>query len=679
MSTELKRLIVTGDQALDRFLYVEGIKDEPPNLRDAWIGANRFWTELLKGRAGSVIECLVALGYDAIDPFDQPDEIAESVYILTRQGTPDERKWRIGQAIVVGESDVPCCQIEPLSKDQYPSSIPAIFVDFNQGCLKENAERILGFMEGRRYIIRTPDPRKHAWAALRKRGLQPGIWFSPLQDMFDGALSFAGNWEHIQERLLRYLRADPTLWSDGAWLHHLVIQIHSDGALVLGPGQDDQDGTLFIFAGDQPGSFSRKGYGAVIGGGTVFLASLAKALYDPDCLLDSTQQGLSLLRRITEQGYIGPDSGVGAWKLQGKTNLPIDFSDKSGKEKIIKYTRKAPEADWDAIRRVVCGDDNDMKSVTVLNMGNLTTSSPDYAQTLLRFESRLKNHVSSGKGILSFTIFGGPGSGKSFVAEELAKAVNPKGDLFQIQIYNISQFGDPSRLLDAFDNIQTIGLQGKIPFVLWDEFDSSYQGAQGGWLPYFLMPMQDAKFFDGSHERALGKCIFVFIGGTFNGENDFREWALNSREGKYLKGIDFHSRLDSCLNVPSVDIGKNDVSGWRTASPTKMVRALMIRTFLKKQKKVKAIDRDLLTYLIHVPLQHGVRSLQRIILASELDRTPVFERYHLPPIDVLQLHVKGLDIDTVDPVSEFVDKLEGYDVSAEPEPIELKWKNKNWG
>ena len=80
------------------------------------------------------------------------------------------------------------------------------------------------------------------------------------------------------------------------------------------------------------------------------------------------------------------------------------------------------------------------------------------------------------------------------MAEELAKAENPNGDLFQIQIYNISQFGDPSRLLDAFDNIQTIGLQGKIPFVLWDEFDTSYQGAQGGWLPYFLMPMQDEIF-----------------------------------------------------------------------------------------------------------------------------------------------------------------------------------------
>ena len=57
--------------------------------------------------------------------FDYADEIAESVYILTRQGAPDERKWRIGQAIVVGESDVPCLKLNSRFKDQYPSSIPA--------------------------------------------------------------------------------------------------------------------------------------------------------------------------------------------------------------------------------------------------------------------------------------------------------------------------------------------------------------------------------------------------------------------------------------------------------------------------------------------------------------------------------------------------------------------------
>ena len=60
--------------------------------------------------------------------------------------------------------------------------------------------------------------------------------------------------------------------------------------------------------------------------------------------------------------------GNGSGNYRVKQNPPIDFSNKSGKEKIIKYTRKAPQADWDAIGIVVCGDDNDMKSVTVLNI-----------------------------------------------------------------------------------------------------------------------------------------------------------------------------------------------------------------------------------------------------------------------------------------------------------------------
>lgn len=674
MSQEKRKLIVTGDHALDRFIYVEGIRDEPPNLREAWVGANRFWTEVLKGGAGSVIECLKAIGFDAKDPFDMPETVAESVYILTRQGAAEDRKWRIGQAIVAGERKLPCCDMKPLAQDQYPSTIPAIFVDFNQGCLKENKDEILGFFEGRNYMVRTHDPRKLEWAKLREQGLHDGIWFSPLQDMFEGALSFAGNWESVHERLLRYLQADPTLWANGEWKQRIVIQIHSDGVLCLGPGKGEESGNLLVFAGDQPGSFSRKGHGAVIGGGTVFLAALAEALYDPEILTECVEKGLFLLRQITEEGYVGPPAGIADWRLASATNLPIDLVEIPFKDKIWEYHQRPTQPDWNAIEKVVCGEEADLKSVTVLNMGNLATCCPNYAQTLLRFESRLKNHVSSGKGILSFTIFGGPGSGKSFVAEELAKAVDPRGEVFYNQTFNISQFGDPSRLVDALQSIQTIGLQGKIPFVMWDEFDTTHKGAQGGWLPYFLMPMQDAKFFDGTHERALGKCIFVFIGGTFSGEDEFKEWALNSKEGKYLKGIDFHSRLDSSLTVPSVDLSDSPGELWRGDSPAKLVRALMIRTFLKKQKKVKAINQDLLTYLIHAPLQHGVRSLQRIITASELGRTPVFERYHLPPIDVLQLHVKGLNSNSIDPVRDFVENLVGYDISQEAPPLLLKWK-----
>lgn len=149
------------------------------------------------------------------------------------------------------------------------------------------------------------------------------------------------------------------------------------------------------------------------------------------------------------------------------------------------------------------------------SLGSLNISSPDYARTLLRLASRPETHVRQGTGILSFTIFGGPGSGKSFVAEQLTSVVDPTGRTLEQLELNISHLGDPVRLLNALQQVQTISLRGKIPFVLWDEFDTSLQGNQAGWLPYFLMPMQDTKFLDGVTEQNLGKSIFVFIGGTF--------------------------------------------------------------------------------------------------------------------------------------------------------------------
>jgi hypothetical protein len=673
MADENRKILVTGDHGIDRFIYVEGLQEGPPNLREAWVGASRFWTEELKGGAGSVIECLKALGYNALDPYDLPPELAESIYILTRQGDAEKRKWRTALAIVAGEREIHCAKMNSMAADDLPPEVPAIFTDFNQGCLSCNKEEVYGLLRGRRYLVRTHDPRKTEWVEMREKGMQRGIWFSPVQDMFEGALHFAGNWEAMHERLLRYLKADPTLWKQDQWSHHIIIQISFDGILILSPGEENVEGQLLIFAGDQPGSFSRNGYGAVIGGGVAFVAALVPALYDWELLTKGAKEGLARLRMLAEEGYEGPPVGSSDWKLGSSTNLPIHSVDGSIQDGILAYQRRPPEAIWEAVVKMVCGTQGELRSTTVLNMGNLATCCPNYAHTLLRLESRLRNHVKSGKGIISFTIFGGPGSGKSFVAEQLALAVDPTGEVFQQQTFNLSQFSDPARLLDALQQIQTIGLQGKIPFVLWDEFDTMYQGAQGGWSPYFLMPMQDAKFFDGITDRSLGKCVFVFVGGTFNDENDFRKWALESPEGKRLKGVDFHSRLDSSLTMPSVDLGVPPAQAWQSTDPAKLIRAVMIRSFLKKQKKIRFISCEVLAYLVHVPLEHGVRSLQRIILASEIARTPVFERYHLPPADVLQLHVKGLKSGTADPVSDFVQGLDGYDIPEGAPPLELKW------
>jgi len=676
MPNEEPRIIVTGDHARDRFIYVEGTQDKLPNLREAWVDADRFWIVELPGSSGSLIEYLKTSGVNAYDPFQTKEETPESIFILTRQGKEKNRRWRIAQAMTAGERQYQSCRVVPGIQGISPNTPPAVLMDFNQGWLNINQGVIARFLKERPYIVRTHDPRKPAWVEVRKEGTHCGIWFSPIQDMAEGGLWFAGNWEDMRKRVVKYLQADKTLWSNGQWLHHIVIQISYDGALVLGPGTDTE-GELLIFAGDLPESFSRKGYGAVVAGGIVFTASLVQALLtktplNSNIVLQRAREGLARTRIVVEDGYIGPNVGVTDWKLSKPTNLPVSSLEHPKTDVIVTYPLKPPEADWQAACDIVCGDDDTLRH-RAFSLGSLIISSPDYARTLLRLASRLETHVRQGAGILSFTIFGGPGSGKSFVAEQLAGVVDHTGKILEQLQFNISQLGDPVRLVSALQQVQTISLRGKIPFVLWDEFDTSLQGNQAGWLPYFLMPMQDAKFLDGITERDLGKSIFVFIGGTFKDESDFKRWALDTSEGKRLKGPDFHSRLDSYLTVPSVDLTVSLEEAFIKPDSAKLNRAIIIRSLLRKQEKIRSIAQDVLAYLLHVPLVHGARSLQRIISASDLRRASIFQAFHIPPVDVLQLHVKEPITKSEDPVLEFLKKIGGEGLAQEP-PLPLKWK-----
>jgi ABC-type dipeptide/oligopeptide/nickel transport system ATPase component len=99
--------------------------------------------------------------------------------------------------------------------------------------------------------------------------------------------------------------------------------------------------------------------------------------------------------------------------------------------------------------------------------------------------------------IYSCAIFGEPGSGKSYITEELIKVLRKKTGkkISEPIIYNLTQFNDQKNLIDAFKEIKE--LKGEIAFVIWDEFDTYYNNNKCGWLPSFLMPMQDSKFFDG--------------------------------------------------------------------------------------------------------------------------------------------------------------------------------------
>jgi hypothetical protein len=91
---------------------------------------------------------------------------------------------------------------------------------------------------------------------------------------------------------------------------------------------------------------------------------------------------------------------------------------------------------------------------------------------------------------------------------------------FPVSTCNLSQLLDYSNLLVIFQTVRDANLQGQIPIILFDEFDTTLNG-ELGWLKFFLAPMQDGKFNDHGYTRSIGQTVFIFIGGTAHTYNEF--------------------------------------------------------------------------------------------------------------------------------------------------------------
>jgi len=236
---------------------------------------------------------------------------------------------------------------------------------------------------------------------------------------------------------------------------------------------------------------------------------------------------------------------------------------------------------------------------------------------------------------LSIAVFGFPSSGKSFGVTEVAESVAP-GQVVRLD-FNVSQFRSPSDLINVFHKARDIALEGKIPLVFFDEFDSPFEGKLG-WLKYFLAPMQDGTFRDGESVHPIGKSIFVFAGGinntfeAFSGDDlkeSEKEHAI--QEFKNAKGPDFISRLRGYVNI----LGPNPVSSDDTVFIIR--RAMLLRSLLERKAKQlfdsnnhARIDEGVLRALIKVPAySHGARSIEAIIDMSMLNGRTCWEQAFL--------------------------------------------------
>ncbi|KAH7247093.1 hypothetical protein B0J15DRAFT_564058 [Fusarium solani] len=318
-----------------------------------------------------------------------------------------------------------------------------------------------------------------------------------------------------------------------------------------------------------------------------------------------------------------------------------------------------------------------------------------YRSTTAVIHEYLNNKV---KKPLSIAVFGQPGAGKSFGVKEVIKALlNHDKDWEPIEA-NLSQFLQYSDLVRVFDKVRDTALKGETPVVLFDEFDSGFDGKDLGWLKYFLAPMQDGEFLDSGFVRPLGRAIFIFIGGTSStfsefkygtevapaeleaakkeardkvaaekaavvkatvsgreaekeavktatdarkaAEKNVRELAARmlTNDDKKAKKPDFVSRLSAHINVKGPN--KSDEGDVMFVMRRAMLLQGQLRKHFKADPKDIHVDETVLNALLkHTEFPNGTRSIELILQSSRLSGGRRFESSDLPSDEQLSMHV----------------------------------------
>jgi hypothetical protein len=317
------------------------------------------------------------------------------------------------------------------------------------------------------------------------------------------------------------------------------------------------------------------------------------------------------------------------------------------------------------------GTEKALSSVPIASYGAFLTADREEIERINGIKKLIVTYLQNpqDRKPLSIAVFGPPGSGKSFSIKQLAAELG--FDKKSIQTFNLSEFKKDSQELQvAFQKVRDASIQGNVPLIFWDEFDSNNLD----WLKEFLAPMQDAEFRAGSIVHPLGKAIFVFAGGVFSSFEEFEEKTriekneitnnvtkeLDKKDRSYKVGMqqtenispnpyagkkaqDFISRLRGYVNIK----GPNPQESGEQNSEYLIRRAIILRSTLQRNYSnllgkdgQMSISAPVVQAFLRVnKFKHGARSLESIVNMSDIVSASFFGEATLPPDHLLNIHV----------------------------------------
>ena len=493
------------------------------------------------------------------------------------------------------------------------------------------------------------------------------------------AISHGLSWERFGSDVVHFFTYTNHFTRFKSFKGWIVIKAGLEGAVILPPDfrtdkQPEGKSPILIYnpvKGEDDGYDEYREKGKMTGYFSVFTAAIGKCLnssesFSDECLIQAVKTGLFASNKLLEYGFLVDVHCSSAKYPIRKISEEIIKNDVGNFQKIdipqihenysihkriwtIIETFKLKEIVGKAVDLVKFDDKDSNVPIPCAKFGKFITYDPFEIENFRTVKRLVREYLDAGvlDRPLSVGVFGKPGSGKSFGVKEVVSSLLP-GET-QVKTFNLSEFQTVDELSRAFHIVHDLTRDGTFPLIFFDEFDCSLNGEKCGWLKYFLAPMQDGKFNDGSDIHPIGRAIFVFAGGTKNSYESFAEQEAESDQDFIkAKGPDFLSRLRGFVNILGVNPAndKDFICLIRRATILRgniLSRAKTLGKqshWLVNEKNQIIIEDAVLHTLLKIPdYKNGARSLSAIIESCQLSLSKGLTKASLPPVHILSMHV----------------------------------------